>query len=76
MHAWSHSQALWKGEADLAGSDNGTNFVDAAREFRKIATQGNQTLFHKVLAQQKVVWKLNLIGRQFWRRLETPSSKF
>ena len=51
-----------RGKPHKSVSDNGTNFVGAAREFREIANQWNQTLIHQSLAQQSIVWKFNSLG--------------
>ena len=50
-----------RGRPHTIGSDNGTNFVDAAREFREKATQMDQTAVFEAPAQQKVAWNFNLL---------------
>ena len=51
-----------QGRPQTTVSDNGSNFVGAALEFREIANHWNQILIHQSLAQQSVVWKINPPG--------------
>ena len=60
-------------------SDNGTNFVGAAREFKECFGQWNQDALSEILAKQRVVWQFNPPGAPhfggIWERLVRSCKK-
>ena len=60
-------------------SDNGTNFVGAAREFKECFSEWNQDAISENLAKQRVVWQFNPPGAPhfggIWERLVRSCKK-
>ena len=60
-------------------SDNGTNFVGAAREFKECFSERNQDDISESLAKQRVVWQFNPPGAPhfggIWERLVRSCKK-
>ena len=68
-----------RGRPHMFISDNGTNFVGSAREFRELAIEWNQSAIHDQLAHQRIVWKFNPPGAPHfggvWERLVRTCKK-
>ena len=68
-----------RGRPHMFISDNGTNFVGSAREFRELAIKWNQSAIHDQLAHQRIVWKFNPPGAPHfggvWERLVRSCKK-
>ena len=68
-----------RGRPHMFISDNGTNFVGSAREFRELAIEWNQSAIHDQLAHQRIVWKFNPPGAPHfggvWERLVRSCKK-
>ena len=48
-----------RGRPHTIMSDNGTNFIGSAREFKELSRKWDQDILRNTLANQQVVWKFN-----------------
>ena len=65
-----------RGKPNIILSDNGTNFVGAAREMRERIEAWNQSDIEQYLAQKQIKWKFKSPRcAAFWRYLEANGQK-
>ena len=79
-HAWWRSQGSWQDVGDRTViSDNGTNFVGAAREFKECFKEWDRDAMCERLARGKIIWKFNPPGAPhlggIWERLVRSCKK-